>query len=167
MINNLFRGSGLILFIIILIMDDFPFYKKLKLPHIQLILAILVTSLCIVDYVSGLIYALVLMLIYYEVYNKKKEKEVLVKKIDKYDTNVNKKIFENFDKINNDHKKSVVNFISKELLDDASGEKHMSEFANSNPTITTVDFPAGGQNTGPVVASDSNSNNNYSAFSNS
>ena len=64
-------------------------------------------------------------------------------------------------------KKSVQNFISKELLDDACGEKHMSEFANSNPTITTVDFPAGGQNTGPVVASDSNSNNNYSAFSNS
>lgn len=163
MINNLFRGSGLILFIIILIMDDFPFYKKLKLPHIQLILAILVTSLCIVDYVSGLIYALVLMLIYYEVYNKKKEKEVLVKKIDKYDTNVNKKIFENFDKINNDHKKSVVNFISDDLLRKASGEEYAEGFANSNQPITPdIDYDASGQNLGPVIANDSS--NNYSTF---
>jgi hypothetical protein len=144
-------------------MDDFPFYKKLKLPHIQLILAILVTSLCIVDYVSGLIYALVLMLIYYEVYNKKKEKEVLVKKIDKYDTNVNKKILENFERTTINQRKSVVNFISDDLLRKASGEEYIDEYAKSNPTIKTdIDFDAGGQNLGPVIANDSS--NNYSTF---
>jgi hypothetical protein len=128
-----------------------------------LILAILVTSLCIVDYVSGLIYALVLMLIYYEVYNKKKEKEVLVKKIDKYDTNVNKKILENFERTTINQRKSVVNFISDDLLRKASGEEYIDEYAKSNPTIKTdIDFDAGGQNLGPVIANDSS--NNYSTF---
>ena len=41
MINNLFRFTGIIIFLIILIMDDFPFYVKLKEQYVQLLLAIL------------------------------------------------------------------------------------------------------------------------------
>jgi hypothetical protein len=73
MIHNLLRGFGLIVFILILIMDDFPFYEKMKLAHIQLVFAVLITILCIYDYISGFIYAMVLMLIYYEIYSKKKQ----------------------------------------------------------------------------------------------
>ena len=161
MINNLFRGSGLILFIIILIMDDFPFYKKLKLPHIQLILAILVTSLCIVDYVSGLIYALVLMLIYYEVYNKKKN--IVVKDLDKYDNNVNKKILENFDKNNYNHKTTVESFISAEYLSKAANDG-INIISNKNPiTDNNIDYDAGGQKKGDIIGYDiALRSNNYS-----
>jgi len=122
MIHNLLRGFGLIVFILILIMDDFPFYEKMKLEHIQLVFAVLITSLCIYDYVSGFIYAMVLMLIYYEIYSKKKSKDIVNTKIDdKYSINMKNKLLENFmEKYEtNNQNKMLVDFISEKYLDDA------------------------------------------------
>tara|TARA_Y100000389_G_scaffold8449_1_gene8035 strand:+ start:6147 stop:6653 length:507 start_codon:yes stop_codon:yes gene_type:complete len=122
MIHNLLRGFGLIVFILILIMDDFPFYEKMKLEHIQLVFAVLITSLSIYDYVSGFIYAMVLMLIYYEIYSKKKSKDIVNTKIDdKYNINMKNKLFENFmEKYEtNNQNKILVDFISEKYLDDA------------------------------------------------
>jgi hypothetical protein len=122
MIHNLLRGFGLIVFILILIMDDFPFYEKMKLAHIQLVFAVLITILCIYDYISGFIYAMVLMLIYYEIYSKKKTINTVNTKIDdKYSINMKKNLFENFlEKYEtNNQNKILVDFISEKYLDDA------------------------------------------------
>ena len=122
MIQNLLRGFGLIVFILILIMEDFPFYEKMKLAHIQLVFAVLITILCIYDYVSGFIYTMVLMLIYYEIYSKKKSKDTVNTKIDdKYNINMKNKLFENFmEKYETNNKnKILVDFISEKYLDDA------------------------------------------------
>ena len=71
---NLLRGLALIAFLIILIMDDFPFYSKMKQPYVQLVLAILAVCLIIIDNIFGFIFAMTLMLIYYEIYKKIKKK---------------------------------------------------------------------------------------------
>lgn len=69
-INNIFRGTGILLFILILILDDFPFYNYLKQEYIQLLLAIFILLIVYCDPISGLIYSLVLLLIYFEIYKK-------------------------------------------------------------------------------------------------
>ena len=70
MIINIFRGTGILLFILILIMDDFPFYKKMKEPYVQLILSIFTVFLLILDGPLGFIISMILMLIYFEIYKK-------------------------------------------------------------------------------------------------
>lgn len=70
MVINIFRGAGILLFILILIMDDFPFYKKMKQPYVQLVLAIFTVMLLLLDPILGFIISMVLMLIYYEIYKK-------------------------------------------------------------------------------------------------
>tara|TARA_B000000477_G_scaffold86228_1_gene73193 strand:- start:2803 stop:3300 length:498 start_codon:yes stop_codon:yes gene_type:complete len=72
MINNILRAIGVILFIIILIMDDFPFYKNMKNPLIQLVLAIILVLILLYDPILGFILSMVIMLIYYEIYKKLK-----------------------------------------------------------------------------------------------
>lgn len=69
-INNIFRGTGILLFILILILDDFPFYNYLKQEYIQLLLAIIILLIVYCDPITGLIYSLVLLLIYFEIYKK-------------------------------------------------------------------------------------------------
>jgi hypothetical protein len=125
MVHNLLRGFGLIIFILILIMDDFPFYEKMQLANVQLVFAVLITLLCIYDYLSGFIFAMVLMLIYYEIYTKKKSKDIVDTKIDdKYNINMKNGLFENF-MANYENRKDgqedviLLDFISAEHLDDA------------------------------------------------
>ena len=133
MVINIFRGAGILLFILILIMDDFPFYKKMKEPYVQLILAIFTVFLLLMDPILGFIISMVLMLIYYEIYKKidiKKGKKIDIKKGKKIKNNGNdkyllnpllkNKIYENFtetDKIN----KHVIemDYITQQHLDDA------------------------------------------------
>ena len=108
MVINIFRGAGILLFILILIMDDFPFYKKMKEPYVQLILAIFTVFLLLMDPILGFIISMVLMLIYYEIYKKidiKNGKIIKNNGNDKYLLNplLKNKIYENFtetDKIN-------------------------------------------------------------------
>jgi Ca2+/Na+ antiporter len=125
MVINIFRGAGILLFILILIMDDFPFYKKMKEPYVQLILAIFTVFLLLMDPILGFIISMVLMLIYYEIYKKidiKKGKKIKNNGNDKYLLNplLKNKIYENFtetDKIN----KHVIemDYITQQHLDDA------------------------------------------------
>lgn len=143
MVHNLLRGFGLILFILILIMDDFPFYQKMKLPHVQLVLAILITSLCVYDYISGLIFALVLMLIYYEIYNKSKiNNDINTKLDDKYNINMKNKLFENFmEKYETKNKNQLlVDFISEKHLDDAQNGYIFDKENYDNNNITKFDY---------------------------
>jgi|TARA_B110000093_G_scaffold125702_1_gene134508 hypothetical protein len=147
MIHNLLRGFGLIVFILILIMDDFPFYEKMKLPHIQLAFAVLITSLCIYDYVSGFIYAMLLMLIYYEIYSKKKSKDIVNTKIDdKYNINMKNKLFENFmEKYEtNNQNKILVDFISEKYLDDAQNGYIFSKENFDNNNLNKFDYDVQG-----------------------
>ena len=125
MVINIFRGAGILLFILILIMDDFPFYKKMKEPYVQLILAIFTVFLLLMDPILGFIISMVLMLIYYEIYKKidiKNGKIIKNNGNDKYLLNplLKNKIYENFtetDKIN----KHVIemDYITQQHLDDA------------------------------------------------
>ena len=147
MIHNLLRGFGLIVFILILIMDDFPFYEKMKLPHIQLAFAVLITSLCIYDYVSGFIYAMLLMLIYYEIYSKKKSKDIVNTKIDdKYNINMKNNLFENFmEKYEtNNQNKILVDFISEKYLDDAQNGYIFSKENFDNNNLNKFDYDVQG-----------------------
>lgn len=147
MIHNLLRGFGLIVFILILIMDDFPFYEKMKLSHIQLVFAVLITILCIYDYVSGFIYAMLLMLIYYEIYSKKNSKDIVNTKIDdKYNINMKNKLFENFmEKYEtNNQNKILVDFISEKYLDDAQNGYIFSKENFDNNNLNKFDYDVQG-----------------------
>ena len=158
MVHNLLRGFGLIVFILILIMDDFPFYKKMKLPHIQLILAILITLLCIYDYISGFIFASVLLLIYYEIYNKKKvNNSVNTKLDDKYNINMKNNIFENFmEKYETNNQKNIlIDFISEKYLNDAQNGYIFNKENYDNNNINNFDYDIQGI---------SNSDNNISGI---
>lgn len=74
------RIIGLLLMIIIVVMDDFPIYKKMTTKDTQLFLAIFVIICLYYDIILGFILALCLLLIYYEIYNKVK-KQVITKKL--------------------------------------------------------------------------------------
>lgn len=73
MFKETLRMFAILLMIIIIIMDDFPFYSKLKNPSTQLFLGIFVITAIYYDTTLGFILGLVLMLIYYEIYNKIKK----------------------------------------------------------------------------------------------
>lgn len=147
MIQNLLRGFGLILFVLIMIMDDFPFYEKMKQPYIQLVFAVIITCLCVYDYILGFIYAMVLMLIYYEIYSKKKQIDIkndIIK--DKYNTNMKHQLFENFMEKYQVDDKIYVNFISEQHLDAAqSGYIFDQENYNNNNTLSqNIDYDVQG-----------------------
>jgi hypothetical protein len=147
MVHNLVRGFGLILFILILIMDDFPFYQKMKLPYIQLVLAVIITSLCIYDYISGFIFAMVLMLIYYEIYSKNKiDDNINTNLTEKYNINMKNKLFENFmEKYEtNNQNKILVDFISEKYLDDAQNGYIFNKENYDNNNITKFDYDVQG-----------------------
>lgn len=72
MFKETLRVFAIFLMIIIIIMDDFPFYSKLRNQSTQLFLGIFVICAIYYDLVLGFIMALVLMLIYYEIYKKAK-----------------------------------------------------------------------------------------------
>ena len=147
MVHNLVRGFGLILFILILIMDDFPFYQKMKLSHVQLVLAVIITSLCVYDYISGFIFAMVLMLIYYEIYNKNKIDDTINTNLtDKYNINMKNKLFENFmEKYEtNNQNKILVDFISEKYLDDAQNGYIFDKENYDNNNITKFDYDVQG-----------------------
>lgn len=72
MFKETLRVFAVFLMIVIIIMDEFPFYDKMRDPSAQLFLAILVMCAIYYDTVLGFILGLVLMLIYYEIYKKVK-----------------------------------------------------------------------------------------------
>ena len=86
--------------------------------------------LSIFDYLSGLIYALTLMLIYFEIYKNIGVKKNTLKKEtvdnDKYNTSMNYSFIENF--MNNEQKKTEK---SKEILMDYISEKHLVDAQNN------------------------------------
>jgi hypothetical protein len=80
------RLVAVILLIIIIIMDDFPFYEKMKDATTQLFLGVLVVAFIFYDTVFGFIMGLVVMLIYYEIYkkiiSKQEEKQKIIMSVD-------------------------------------------------------------------------------------
>jgi hypothetical protein len=82
MFKETLRVFAMFLMIIIIIMDDFPFYSKLRNQSTQLFLGIFVICTIYYDLVLGFIMALVMMLIYYEIYKKVKVTKVTSKKND-------------------------------------------------------------------------------------
>lgn len=70
MIKEALRVVAIFLLLIIIIMDDFPFYKKMKDPTTQMFLALTVLAFIYYDATFGFIMGLVLLLIYYEIYKK-------------------------------------------------------------------------------------------------
>lgn len=72
MLKESLRILAIILLLVIIITDDFPFYDKMKNSTIQLFLAILVIIFIFYDTTFGFLIGLTLMLIYYEIYKKLK-----------------------------------------------------------------------------------------------
>jgi len=70
MIKLALRFVAVLLLLIIIIMDDFPFYEKMKDTATQLFLAIFIIAFVYYDTTFGFIMGLVLILIYYEIYKK-------------------------------------------------------------------------------------------------
>jgi hypothetical protein len=81
MIKDALRLVAVILLIIIIIMDDFPFYEKMKDSSTQLFLGVLVVAFIFYDTVFGFIMGLVVMLIYFEIYKKIIAKQELIQDI--------------------------------------------------------------------------------------
>lgn len=70
MLKLALRFIAVIFLIIIIIMNDFPFYEKMKDNATQLFLAIMIVAFIFYDTTFGFIMGLVLLLIYYEIYKK-------------------------------------------------------------------------------------------------
>jgi Ca2+/Na+ antiporter len=70
MLKESLRVLAIVLLLTVAILDDFPFYNKMKDPTTQLFLAIVVMCMLIYDSLFGFFMGLVLMLIYYEIYKK-------------------------------------------------------------------------------------------------
>lgn len=73
MLKIALRLCAIMLLLIIIVMDDFPFYYKMKDATTQLFLALFVISCIYFDTTFGFILGLVLMVIYYEIYKKIKK----------------------------------------------------------------------------------------------
>lgn len=87
MIKETLRLIAVVLLIMIIVMDDFPFYHKMKDPSTQFFIAIIFVAFIYYDTTFGFIMGLVLMLIYFEIYkNIKKNKNIENEK----DTFINK-----------------------------------------------------------------------------
>lgn len=84
MIKEGLRLFAVILLIVIIIMDDFPFYTKMKDPGTQMFLALIILAMIFYDVTFGFIMGLVLMLIYYEIY----KKIILQHEKEQYDSSV-------------------------------------------------------------------------------
>jgi hypothetical protein len=83
MLKEFLRIVALILLIIIVAMDDFPFYQKMKDSLTQLILAVIIIIFIFYDVTFGFIMGIVLLLIYYEIYSK-----IIKIHQSKYDTDI-------------------------------------------------------------------------------
>ena len=70
MLKEFLRILAFVCLIIIVAMDDFPFYRKMKDARAQLLLALCVIIFIYYDATFGFIMGLVLLLIYYEIYSK-------------------------------------------------------------------------------------------------
>jgi len=70
MIVEFLRIIATLLLIVIILMDDFPFYNKLRDQSVQFILALLTLIIIYYDTTLGFIVALILMIMYYEIYSK-------------------------------------------------------------------------------------------------
>lgn len=68
MIKESLRMIAVILLLIIIVMDDFPFYEKMKNKDTQFFIAIILVLFIYYDTAFGFIMALVVMLMYYEIY---------------------------------------------------------------------------------------------------
>ena len=148
MVINIFRGAGILLFILILIMDDFPFYKKMKQPYVQLVLAIFTVMLLLLDPILGFIISMVLMLIYYEIYKKIDIKKGIIKKNDendKYMLNPLKKNSYEYFTEKDIVKKDIIelDFITEKHLDDAQNNVIDSSIYNNELDNEKVDINYG------------------------
>jgi hypothetical protein len=76
MLKIALRLFAILLLLIIIVMDDFPFYNKMKDATTQLFLALFVICCIYYDTTFGFILGLVLMVIYYEIYKKIKKQIV-------------------------------------------------------------------------------------------
>jgi Ca2+/Na+ antiporter len=148
MVINIFRGAGILLFILILIMDDFPFYKKMKQPYVQLVLAIFTVMLLLLDPILGFIISMVLMLIYYEIYKKIDIKKGIIKKNDendKYMLNPLKKNSYEYFTEKDIVKKNIIelDYITEKHLDDAQNNVIDSSIYNNELDNKKVDINYG------------------------
>lgn len=148
MVINIFRGAGILLFILILIMDDFPFYKKMKQPYVQLVLAIFTVMLLLLDPILGFIISMVLMLIYYEIYKKIDIKKGIIKKNnenDKYMLNPLKKNSYEYFTEKDIVKKDIIelDYITEKHLDDAQNNVIDSSIYNNELDNEKVDIDYG------------------------
>lgn len=129
-------------------MDDFPFYKKMKQPYVQLVLAIFTVMLLLLDPILGFIISMVLMLIYYEIYKKIDIKKGIIKKNDendKYMLNPLKKNSYEYFTEKDIVKKNIIelDYITEKHLDDAQNNVIDSSIYNNELDNKKVDINYG------------------------
>lgn len=136
MFIELLRALAVLILIAIVILDDFPFYEKLKKQETQFLIAIIIIVVIYIDTTLGFILALIIMLIYYEIYSK------IVKK---YTSNVNNKKIDNkvseCDVIKQDKGTCDVvkmDYISNDLL--LSAQNNIIDTENYNTEVISPDY---------------------------
>ena len=127
LLNDALRVSALALLVIIIIMDDFPFYNKMKDPTTQLFLAVIIVLCFVFDTVFGFIMGLVLLVIYFEIYRKIK---LLTK---------NNKISEKVQPQNEENNQCIreLDYISEELL--FAAQNNVFDEANLKTEVKGID----------------------------
>lgn len=140
MIKETLRIVAVFLLLMIIIMDDFPFYNKLKDPSTQLFLAIIVLVCIYYDTTFGFIMGLVLLLIYYEIY-----KKIIIS----HENDVTEKMSNETTSANGPKDNQIVstNKLSPPVKLDYISEAHLLaaqnnifDMANMNTEITSVGF---------------------------
>ena len=138
MIKETLRIVAILLLIIIIVMDDFPFYAKMKDPSTQLFLAILVLACMYYDTTFGFIMGLVLLLIYYEIYKKiiiSHERYVSENMTDNVSPSMNVQTVKNNKQL---AVPSKLDYISEAHL--LAAQNNIFDMANMNTEITAFGF---------------------------
>jgi len=134
MIKEFLRMFSVFLLLIIIIMDDFPFYENMKDVTTQLFLALFVIMCILYDTTFGFIMGLVLIVIYYEIY-----KKIIInkKQINEYIKREEEQNYLNENINENNNQPCELNYISNEHL--LAAQNNIFDINNFKTEVKGID----------------------------
>lgn len=134
MIKEFLRMFAIFLLLIIIIMDDFPFYENMKDTTTQLFLALFVIMCILYDTTFGFIMGLVLIVIYYEIY-----KKIIInkKELNEYNKRQEENAIIETNNIINNKQPCELNYISNEHL--LAAQNNIFDINNFKTEVKGID----------------------------